>query len=120
MGPACGQDPLSNSRRPSFSEIRAGSEDAGEETVCLTLEPTAVCFQLWTKMSRVTRLPYLPQLVLKTRNHFAQGDLGFQPWTLVATRAKQIEKALNGVESGPNPDQLQLREKAPSWVTVPD
>lgn len=62
-GPECGQAPTPGARLPSFSEDGAEQEGAGEKTVCLTLEPTAVWFQLSTKMSLVTRLPYLPQLV---------------------------------------------------------
>lgn len=51
-----------------------------EKTASLTLEPPAVWFQLSPKVSLVTRFPCLLQLVLKARNHFMQGDLGFHPW----------------------------------------
>lgn len=62
-GPACGQAPMPAAKLPSVSENGAGQEGAGGKTVCLTLEPTAVWFQLSTKMSLVTRLPYLLKLV---------------------------------------------------------
>lgn len=48
---------------PSPSEDSAGQESTDDKIVCLTLGLTTVWFQLSTKISLVTRLPYLPQLI---------------------------------------------------------